>query len=99
MRLAGRHQPRAALLEEPEVERALQVANEPAHRRLGYADHLRRGAHASRQHRRAEGLELPWIEHDVAPRDITIMREIGGGLQFKANYPAATISFSQGVSQ
>jgi len=63
MRLAGRHQTRPALLEEAEAEGALQVANEPTHRRLRHADHLRRRGQAAGQHHGPEGFQLARIEH------------------------------------
>lgn len=61
-RRGGRHEASAAPLEQLHFQQRLEVAQQPADRRLRHGHQRRRLSHAARQHRRAEGLHLPRID-------------------------------------
>src|SRR6185437_12823485 len=65
MRFAGRQQAGAAFLEKGEAQRALQVADEAAHRWLRHADELGGRRHSPGQHDGPESFELTRVEHGV----------------------------------
>ncbi|MHC2575444.1 hypothetical protein ACVI1J_002904 [Bradyrhizobium diazoefficiens] len=61
-RRGSRYEAGTAPLEQLHFQQRLEVAQQPADRRLRHGHQRRRLGHAAGQHRRAEGLHLPRID-------------------------------------